>query len=326
MTDTQPRQPSGTPAGGQWATATKGEQSDVVLTITAPRDLLVEVKNLDPAAMRAHLNSTGFAEFDHALELRDVDLEEALDKKGAIQAAALAAIAADPDGPDGQLAYEVYMDDVHFGAVEIAGKRRGPMCPEGHRWGFDAHCSTCCQPDTLRWNPRPMPNEIDPAYWRQRARDARRAEMESFDRSDTDGSLSQWSSGLAARQYMRQAEICENGGKSTFPALFDLDGNPVDAKLVKTEYGMSWRLNQPKADGSRWVNRSYAMKGATRTANMAKKGYREGFVWAPAKADLGGGGTGLSGALGVYVVDRRTDGGFDPNAEFAGWDDQDLLT
>lgn len=56
---------------------------------------------------------------------------------------------------------------------------------------------------------------------------------------------------------------------------------------------------------------------------MAKKGHREGFVWAPAAATLTGGGTGMGGAASCYVMAHRTDGGFDENVEFAGWDTED---
>ena len=71
-----------------------------------------------------------------------------------------------------------------------------------------------------------------------------------------------------------------------------------------------------------WVNPSQARSAARRNATMAKKGYREGLVWAPAKADLGGGGSGLAGAMSVRPVVKRTSYEL-KDIEFAGWDEED---
>jgi hypothetical protein len=149
------------------------------------------------------------------------------------------------------------------------------------------------------------------------AEHARRSQ-ESFDRSDTDGFLSQWASDLTARQYRLAADLAEAGDRAEFPALFDLDGNLVAAKLITTRYGTAWALLESDDPNSRfigWVNRSYAQKAATRNANMARKGYSEGTVLAPAKADIMGSGTGLSGAASAYVGVKRTDGGFSRDVE-----------
>ena len=55
---------------------------------------------------------------------------------------------------------------------------------------------------------------------------------DSFDRCDTDGFLSQWASGLTARELRLQAEIEEADGLAEFRGLFDKDGNRIKAKLV----------------------------------------------------------------------------------------------
>src|SRR6476661_6496069 len=80
---------------------------------------------------------------------------------------------------------------------------------------------------------------------RAAAQAADQAAYDSFERCDTDGFLSQWASGLNAQKHRLQAEIEDNGGKWEFPALFDLDGNLVPAKLISTRYGMSWALLDP---------------------------------------------------------------------------------
>jgi hypothetical protein len=68
-----------------------------------------------------------------------------------------------------------------------------------------------------------------------------------------------------------------------------------------------------------------------------RKGYRLGWVLAPAVAEIMGSGTGLSGAASAYVGYRRTDGGFSRNVEIVSdgrclWcadrdaDDSDLVS
>jgi hypothetical protein len=144
------------------------------------------------------------------------------------------------------------------------------------------------------------------------------AAAESFARCDTDGFVSQWAHSVLGQEARLQAEIDRNGGRHEFPALFDLDGNLVAAKLIDGQYGMVWGVFASDDLTGRviaWVAPSYAAKAATRNRNMAKKGYTEGRVLAPAKAELGGGGSGLAGAMNVRAVARRTDGGFSRDVE-----------
>lgn len=152
--------------------------------------------------------------------------------------------------------------------------------------------------------------------------------QESFDRCDTDGFLSQWAHQMNGIKAQEQARVDENGGMWRFLALFDADTEAiVPAKLISTRYGQAWALlesTDPRsAFTGQFVNPSEARKAETRRKNMVKKGYREGLVWAPAKADFVGGGSGLGGAANMQVGVVRTDAGFDADAEFAGWDDQD---
>lgn len=144
---------------------------------------------------------------------------------------------------------------------------------------------------------------------------------DSFERSDTDGALSQWASGISARLASARADIAARGGKAKFPALFDLDGNLVPAKLVRTQYGTSFGLlsdpTDPSSPFTGWVAPSSAQSDAARRRNMAKKGYYVGTILAPAAATTAApeGARGLGGALSVYIDVFRTDGGFDANAE-----------
>ncbi len=136
---------------------------------------------------------------------------------------------------------------------------------------------------------------------------------ESFQRSDTDGVLSQGASALTARLYRAQADLKDAGGRAAFPALFDTAGNLVPAKLVETRYGLAWGLlpsDDPDGRFTGWFNPSRARDAAVRKAHDAAKGYQVGRVMAAAKAEVVASGTGLSGAASARVAVFRADGGF----------------
>jgi hypothetical protein len=116
---------------------------------------------------------------------------------------------------------------------------------------------------------------------------------------------------LSAQRYRLAATIAENGGRTRFPALFDLNGNLVPAKLVDTTFGASWGIladEDPESEIVRWVNRSTSASSENRRQAMEAKGFREGAVMAPAKAQIVGRGTAFSRHTWVAAV--RTDGGF----------------
>lgn len=135
----------------------------------------------------------------------------------------------------------------------------------------------------------------------------RAAVAESWERSDTDGFLSQWAGGLSARLADAKATIAENHGKSTFRALFK-DGILVAAKLIDTRYGLKWGVlatDDPRSTVTEWFEP---------TVRAAKKrGYTIGEVLAPAGAKIDGTGYGLSGSAWVAVY--RKDGGFSRDVE-----------
>ena len=162
------------------------------------------------------------------------------------------------------------------------------------------------------------PDNMTAAQHTAAAHQADQEAQDSFDRCDTDGFLSQWASGMTGRLHRAKAEIAEQGGKAEFPALFDLAGNLVAAKLVETRYGMSLGiLPDDSPDGSfvSWFSPSRARSDKTARANNARKGYYVGSVMAPANARTAGSGTGMSGCLSVYVQTYRTDGGFSRDVE-----------
>lgn len=152
-----------------------------------------------------------------------------------------------------------------------------------------------------------------PEEHRRLAEEAEQRREESWDRSDTDGFMSQWASGLAADEHRLAAQIAEAGGRAWFPALFDLDGNLVAAKLIDGRYGLVWGLlesDDPDSPFTGWFNPSRALDDDRARRNNAKKGYYVGGVMARAKADLGGG-----SITSVRAIAKRIDGGFSRDVE-----------
>lgn len=148
-----------------------------------------------------------------------------------------------------------------------------------------------------------------------------RKSAESFDRCDTDGALTQWGHDMLAQEHRLAAEIAEQGGTWTFPALFDLDGKLVAAKSVKTQFGYSWALlasDDPDSEYVGWFNESQARSAAARNRNNARKGYTVGRVKAPARAELKGG-----NIMSVTAVPVRLDGGFSRDVEIVSTVDTD---
>ncbi len=153
--------------------------------------------------------------------------------------------------------------------------------------------------------------------WRDMARACRQRAADSWARSDTDGFLSQWASDTCAREYDAKAELADQQGLAEFPALFDLEGNLVAAKLVEVDnrYRPGWKISKwivleddnPRSRAMQWIAAFPA-----RRSTMARKGFVEGWVKAPAKVIM----VGSSTSVGPAAV--RTDGGFSREVEIVG--------
>ena len=133
---------------------------------------------------------------------------------------------------------------------------------------------------------------------------ASRRSHDSFDRCDTDGFVSQFCDTHQSRLYGMLAKLAESGWKYEFPALFDLDGNRVNAKLIDGKFGKCWALTD---DNGRF-NGKFITAFPARKSTMAKKGYVEGKELAPAYAVTYGGGKGFSGLHSIGIKYIRTDG------------------
>lgn len=147
----------------------------------------------------------------------------------------------------------------------------------------------------------------------QAAEAAEQEARDSFERCDTDGFVSQAASGITAREHRLAAEIEANGGTSTFPALFNLEGERVRAKLIPGKYGDCWAF----CDADDRFTGVFVSAFPARPATMAKKGYVEGKEVAGAYATTSApeGARGFIGLSSVRVVARRTDKGYPADAK-----------
>lgn len=129
--------------------------------------------------------------------------------------------------------------------------------------------------------------------YRKEARAAQQRRDDSWERSDTDGFVTQWACGLSASLANTRATILENDGKAEFTGLYE-GTRRVVARTIRTQYGSCWLLHESEAEliskrGSKFV----PVGGNSRV--QKKLGLRECLELAPAWAALDGEGTGLSG-------------------------------
>lgn len=160
---------------------------------------------------------------------------------------------------------------------------------------------------------------------RQAAESAQRA-RESWERSDTDGFVSQWASNITHDELIMKAELIENGGSYERDLLFDLEGNLILAKEIETKFGYSWMIldpDNPRGSALGWFNESKARNPETKIKNDARKGYYVGRGRVKGYVKIFASGTGLSGAAsarpgyapwindetGAYVVTEIIDNG-----------------
>lgn len=135
--------------------------------------------------------------------------------------------------------------------------------------------------------------------WREQARQSNQRAADSFASCDTDGFLSQWASGIMAREYMLKADLAEAGGMWSFSVLTDLDGVMVPAKRIETRYGTKWAVFESFEDMAAYGATILAWIGTGERA-MKNKGYALGWVKARGYATTHGGNGGYT-SVGVMV-------------------------
>lgn len=115
------------------------------------------------------------------------------------------------------------------------------------------------------------PTSKTAAEWLELAADCTRREQESWERSDTDGFLSQWASQKMAQRYRTLAEIAEDGGLYELSFLGDTEGNRIEgARYVETRYGWSW-VYDTEAGETVWFRESnHSNPEVAKKRNLAK--------------------------------------------------------
>lgn len=172
----------------------------------------------------------------------------------------------------------------------------------------DAEIPATLSYDRVRWD-----LDHTPAEWEQIAAgltaDMRRAAQEktdSFERCDTDGFLSQWASGVTSHADEMAAQLARDHGLGTFAVLLNLDGTIASVHRGTNQFGTFWVLNDAAAQrfGKRFVNEPDCKTNAREIASLERRGFRIGTMRARGRVKMGGGGTGLAGALNVrpYVA------------------------
>lgn len=130
---------------------------------------------------------------------------------------------------------------------------------------------------------------------------------ESFQRSDTDGFLSQWSHGISAELHSRNAEILEGGGCLEFPVLV-YNGEVIATKVYTFQNKhaswktvSSWKIPDHLVEkiGRKWIP-------VGENSRIQKKlGLRQETRWFPAVAYITSSGTGLSGCATAFVSTKK---------------------
>jgi hypothetical protein len=117
--------------------------------------------------------------------------------------------------------------------------------------------------------------------WRAKAVGSRQSAAESWERSDTDGFMSQWASGVMAQEYEAKATLAEDGGLTTTRALFFAGtGEVASTHFAYGQWGGYWVLNDEatEAFGKRFLSESKASTGEKQRAFLVKKGFTVGRV------------------------------------------------
>lgn len=139
------------------------------------------------------------------------------------------------------------------------------------------------------------------------------AAIESFERCDTDGFVSQHCSDLNGRLANARAKIVEDGHRAVFVGLYEGERR-VLAKLIDTKFGRAWLLDESETGLIARRGKKFLPHGA-RSRVLKDLGLNEAKELAPAWASFGGSGYGFSGLGSVTIDIYRTGDTFGADAE-----------
>ena len=123
---------------------------------------------------------------------------------------------------------------------------------------------------------------------RQQAKEAYQRSIDSFERCDTEGFLSQWASDCAGSRLELEADLAEHDYLWHFDTLGDKDGNLIPNKKIKTKYGYAYAIFGSFADLEKRDAQILEWVGTSEKA-IVKKGYTLITVEAKGKAVSGEG-------------------------------------
>lgn len=123
---------------------------------------------------------------------------------------------------------------------------------------------------------------------RLEAKKAHQDSIDSFERCDTDGFLSQWASDCRSRMLSTEADLAEHNYQWTFITLGDKDGNLVPNKKIETKFGFAYAVFKSFDDLESYGAKIVEWVGLGEKA-IAKKGYKPIMVEAKGKVVLGKG-------------------------------------
>lgn len=119
---------------------------------------------------------------------------------------------------------------------------------------------------------------------RQHSEECARRSVESFERSDTDGCVSQWCNDTLARDYDRAAKLADQANMEVFKVLVDSQtgevvGNTIHVFQSRFHRGSEykWAVRRNGAEKAEWVT------DYKRDSGFAAKGLVVAWMVAPAK-------------------------------------------
>lgn len=125
--------------------------------------------------------------------------------------------------------------------------------------------------------------------FRALAKQATEERAASWERSDSDGFLSQWASGVMANRYLDAAQVADDGWKVNRLALF-FNGKLASNDQRDGQYGFYWILNDEAAEayGKRFYSPSKAKRGvrADRLRGFTYGTIRVDAFWSSRKGQI----------------------------------------
>lgn len=141
---------------------------------------------------------------------------------------------------------------------------------------------------------------LEAQKYRELAADARRRNNESWERSDTDGALSQWALSTQESEYLAWADLAERDYFNAYDALAK-DGKLVPHKDIDTKYGWCYAVFESFEEAQKPDGKIIEFVGTGDKA-IKNKGYEKIVVRAKSRVKLGG--TGWTLFPVVVPVDR----------------------